>query len=77
MAKLLFQDDDGDPQEVPKHIWEAVIEKARQDAANELKDKEATAEDALVRMQAKMQGVNELLKAFKHKFGDPFPELEE
>ena len=71
MAKLLYQDDDGDVQEVPRHIWEAVIKKARQDAADELKDKDATAEEALARMQAKMDGVKELLKAYKNKFGDP------
>ena len=73
MAKLLFQDDDGNPQEVPKHVWEEIIKKARQDAADELKDKNATADEALARMQAKMQNVEVLLKAYKAKFGDPHP----
>jgi hypothetical protein len=71
MARLLFQGDEGDPQEVPKHIWEEVIQKARQDAADELKDQNATAEEALARMQEKMVGVNELLKAYQNKFGVP------
>ncbi len=73
MAKLLYQEDDGNPQEVPKHIWEAVIKKARQDAADELKDKNATADEALAQMQAKMENVSELLKLYKNEFGNPYP----
>jgi hypothetical protein len=75
MGKLLYQDDDGDPQEVPKDVWEEVIEKARQDAADELKDSNATADQALARMRDKMKNVDLLLELYKKKFGDPHPDV--
>jgi hypothetical protein len=73
-AKLLYQEGDGDPQEVPQQIWDELIAKARQEAADELKDKNAPAEQALTVMQAKMKGVADLLKTRMQKFGNPYPD---
>ena len=77
MGKLLyFDDDDGKTYEVTRDALEQMIGDARAKAGQAFA-KFGNAEDALNVFQDEMRKINVLIKVYKSRFGDPYPDTTE
>ena len=74
MGKLLYQDDEGTTREVPRLVWEQMIADVRNEVAKELADPTPGPNTALERIQERLIVIDQLMEAYKEKFGDPYPE---
>ncbi len=74
MSKLLyFNDDDGKWYKVPQDVLEQMIGDARAKAGKALAES-GDGEKALTVFQEEMKNINVLLKIYKGRFGDPYPD---
>jgi hypothetical protein len=75
MGKLLyFNDDDGKTYEVTRPLREQLIADARAKAGAVFASS-GDADKALAVFQKDMENIAVLIKAYKNKFGDPYPAL--